>query len=130
MSHLSPLGLGVSFAESSCPANDLANSLVVEHVPPEIRHIVCENYWHSVFSAEFFQIAWKPKPELDYSNPSSFFSYETPTWRQMQRQRRQHWIKFRYSASGANSSVGSSNVVTSSSKKFDSHPKIRSTTWM
>ncbi|KAK0452254.1 hypothetical protein EV421DRAFT_1898002 [Armillaria borealis] len=95
MSHLSPTspGLGASSAES--PANDLANSLVVGHVPPEIRHLVCENCWRSVFSAEFFQMAWKPKSELDYSDPSSF-SCETPTWRQMQRQRRQHWIKFRH----------------------------------
>ncbi|SJL14140.1 uncharacterized protein ARMOST_17595 [Armillaria ostoyae] len=97
MSHLSPTspGLGASDAESPSYANALANPLVVEHVPPEIRHLVCENCWRSVFSAEFFQIAWKPRPENDYSNPS-FFSCETPTWRQMQRQRRQHWIKFRH----------------------------------
>ncbi|KAK0496053.1 heterokaryon incompatibility protein-domain-containing protein [Armillaria luteobubalina] len=96
MSDLSPTssGLGASFVEPLCSAKNLANSLVVEHAPPEIRHLVCEKCWRSVFSADFFQMAWKPKPEFDYST-HRYFSYETSTWRQIQRQRRQHWIKFR-----------------------------------
>ncbi|PBK64774.1 HET-domain-containing protein [Armillaria solidipes] len=67
----------------------------MEDVPPDIRKLVCETCWSTVFSVESFRIAWEALPENFYLR-SAGFSYTTPTWRQIQRQQRRHLIKFRH----------------------------------
>ncbi|KAK0492956.1 heterokaryon incompatibility protein-domain-containing protein [Armillaria luteobubalina] len=65
----------------------------MEDVHPDIRKLVCETCWNTVFSVESFRIVWEAIPENHYSR-SAGFSYTTPTWRQIQRQQRRHSIKF------------------------------------
>lgn len=67
----------------------------MEDVPPDIRKLVCETCWSTVFSVESFRIAWEALPENFYSR-SAGFSYTTPTWGQIQRQQRRHLIEFRH----------------------------------
>ncbi len=97
MSLLSPTlsDLGSRDVKSLDFANVLTSSPTAEHVPPDIKRLVCETCWRTVFSADSFHRAWIARPEPFHSE-SAGFTYTTPTWRQMQRQRCRHLIKFRY----------------------------------
>ncbi|PBL01848.1 HET-domain-containing protein [Armillaria gallica] len=70
----------------------------MEHVPPQIRKLVCENCWRTVFTFDAFCKAWADQTACspdDYSCIKGF-SYPMPTWKQIQRQQRRHLIKFQY----------------------------------
>ncbi|SJL14841.1 uncharacterized protein ARMOST_18313 [Armillaria ostoyae] len=63
--------------------------------PTEIHNLVCETCWHTIFSPDSFHTAWVSHSEPVFSE-SAGFSYTTPTWGQMQRQRRRHWSTSQY----------------------------------
>ncbi|PBK66881.1 HET-domain-containing protein [Armillaria solidipes] len=81
--------------ESTEFVNVPTRSLAMEDVPPEIRKLVCQNCWSTVFTTQAFHTAWEARHEHTYSE-SAGFSYSTPTWAQIKRQRHRHWMKFRY----------------------------------
>ncbi|KAK0236516.1 heterokaryon incompatibility protein-domain-containing protein [Armillaria nabsnona] len=85
-----------SDAESPNLVNIPTSSPAVDpEVPPEIRKLVCETCWNTVFSVEWFQQAWVTQfgPNRPESAP---FTYTTPAWRQIQRQRCRHLLKFQH----------------------------------
>ncbi|PBK63368.1 HET-domain-containing protein [Armillaria solidipes] len=67
----------------------------MEDVPPEIRKLVCENCWRTVFTSHVFRIAWETRTR-DHFSDSVGFSYKTPTWKEIQHQRLQHQEKYQY----------------------------------
>ncbi|KAK0478046.1 heterokaryon incompatibility protein-domain-containing protein [Armillaria luteobubalina] len=70
----------------------------MEHVPPEVRELVCENCWGTVFASNAFRQAWETRySKIDQKSDREGFLYTTPTWTQMQHQNRRHFIRFQQS---------------------------------
>ncbi|SJL12719.1 uncharacterized protein ARMOST_16150 [Armillaria ostoyae] len=55
----------------------------IPSVSPEIRRLVCEPCWRTVFSADSFHTAWVAQ-FVSTSPESAGFSYTTPAWEEMQ----------------------------------------------
>ncbi|KAK0474926.1 heterokaryon incompatibility protein-domain-containing protein [Armillaria novae-zelandiae] len=76
------------------------SSPVMEHVPPEVRELVCDNCWGTVFTSDAFRQAWETRHSEMSWDPSELdrggFFYTTPTWTQMQHQNRRHFIRFQH----------------------------------
>ncbi|PBK76140.1 HET-domain-containing protein [Armillaria solidipes] len=87
-----------SNVESHYLPNAPTSSPAVEYVslPPEIQRLVCETCWQTFFSADTFRTAWATLVKLDRYDWSAWFTWVTPTWRQIQRQRCQHLLKNGY----------------------------------
>ncbi|PBK87531.1 HET-domain-containing protein [Armillaria gallica] len=79
--------------------NISTSSPAMEHVPPEVRELVCENCWRTVFTTDAFRQAWETRHlEMTQAQRSDLdgFLYTTPTWTQMQHQNRRHFIRFQH----------------------------------
>ncbi|KAK0232012.1 heterokaryon incompatibility protein-domain-containing protein [Armillaria nabsnona] len=55
----------------------------IPSVSPEIRSLVCESCWRTVFSVDSFHTAWVAQ-FVSTSPESAGFSYTTPAWEKMQ----------------------------------------------
>ncbi|KAK0228011.1 heterokaryon incompatibility protein-domain-containing protein [Armillaria fumosa] len=78
-------------------SNISTSSLAMEHVPPEVRELVCENCWGTVFSSDAFHQVWETRhSEMSSMEDLDGFLYTTPTWTQMQHQNRRHFIRFQH----------------------------------
>ncbi len=71
---------------------DLANAVIsspvmdLEHVPPEIRKLVCETCWRTLFSPDSFQKAWTAQFAPPRDGLAAFlYNPEVLTWTQKQR---------------------------------------------
>lgn len=77
-----------SHVESPDLANAVINSPVMglEHVPPEIRKLVCETCWRTLFSPDSFQKAWTAQFAPPRDGLAAFlYNPEVLTWTQKQR---------------------------------------------
>ncbi|KAK0502226.1 heterokaryon incompatibility protein-domain-containing protein [Armillaria luteobubalina] len=98
-SHLSQSSLLSDLSDSDDKSTEFVNvptqSLLMEDVPLEIRKLICQNCWSTVFTTQALRTAWDARHE-DINLESTGFSYTAPTWAQIKCQRREHWMKFRY----------------------------------
>ncbi|SJL09370.1 uncharacterized protein ARMOST_12748 [Armillaria ostoyae] len=67
-----------------------------ENWPSEIRKLVCKACWRTIFTADKFDKAWEARTEDRFMEEPLGFLYETPTWKQMRHQYRQHKKKYQY----------------------------------
>ncbi|KAK0223672.1 heterokaryon incompatibility protein-domain-containing protein [Armillaria fumosa] len=66
------------------------------NLPPKIQRLVCETCWQTFFSADTFRTAWATLVKPNRYDWSAWFTWVTPTWRQIQRQRCRHLLKNGY----------------------------------
>ncbi|THU87280.1 HET-domain-containing protein [Dendrothele bispora CBS 962.96] len=94
---LSPTSSDWSSSENeSIDSNEIPDrSTGTEDVPRDIQKLVCETCWRTVFSAESFQTIWE-SVHTGFYLKSAGYSYKTPTWQEIRRQRRRHLINFQH----------------------------------
>ncbi len=72
------------------------SGLAMENWPSEIRKLVCKTCWSTVFTADAFYKAWEAQNVDRFMKEPFGFLYETPTWKRMRHQYRQHRKKYQY----------------------------------